>query len=188
MDPTTELMGFMERFSLKKLLVLLLVLSIAIICFFGFEAYTSHFRHQRAERQIELLERLSKIRAEQTLTKEEDAIRARILLALAEEQESFSLLGPPRSTPYSYSFSFAKFGFGALPMFLLWLPWIIIPHGGPRKQFIAHAIWMPSLMGALATLSPFDGMLMVSVVTPLAVTVIGFVVMLLIGWTIEWLR
>jgi hypothetical protein len=172
-SPADTIASFCENFTSRKFFALLIIVGIGLALFVGFEGYTSHFSISRTAQEVEILERLVKVRESSILSPDEEKIRGRLL----------SRIGAPASQPIGLpkiGWSFEKFLLGMSPWVVIGLLFLITPTSNKGAAFMG-ALFLALIFGFVASFIPGESMLLKAFVIPWGLLIIAFLLILVIG-------
>lgn len=173
--PADTIASFCENFTSRKFFALLIIVGIGLILFIGFEAYTSRFAISRTAQEVDILERLVKIREGTPLTPEEEGIRGRLL----------ARIGAPAAQPIALPriyWSFSKLLWGMSPWLLIGVLFLITPTGNKGAAFVG-AFFMALIFGFVASFIPGESLLLKVVIIPWGLLIVALGLIAVIGLT-----
>ena len=172
-SPVDTIAGFCTDFSARKFIALLVIVGFGLVLFIGFESYTSHFTIARTTQEVDILDRLVKLREGGTLTPEEEGIRSRLL----------TRIGAPTAKPIGLPkiyWSFNKLLWGMSPWLFIGFLFLITPSTSKGSAF-GGAFFMAIIFGSVASFIPGESFLMKAIVIPWGLLTIAFGLILVIG-------
>jgi len=172
-SPADTLASFCENFTSRKFFALLVIVGMGLGLFIGFEGYTSHFAIARTAQEVDILDRLVKIREGRTLSTEEEGIRIRLLTRIGAPSAQ------PIGLPKIY-WSFNKLLWGMSPWILIGVLFLITPNKNKGSAFLG-AFFMALIFGFVASFIPGEGFLMKVLIIPWGLLIIAFGLILAIG-------
>lgn len=172
--PADTIASFCENFTSRKFVALLVIVGLGLLLFVGFESYTSHFTIARTSHEVDILDRLVKIRQSTALSPEEETIRGHLL----------SRIGAPVTKPIGLPriyWSFEKLLWGMSPWLFIGALFLITPNHNKRSAF-AGALLLALVFGVVASFIPGGGFWMKAVIIPWGLLIIAFALILVIAF------
>ncbi len=162
-SPANTIVQFLENFTARKFFSLVILVTFVAFLLWGFERYTGHFSVGRTSQEVDVLEKLVKLRTTQQLSTDEEFVREALLHRLRAEGTVSTSSGVPTYTPKaaaSWKSNLASLAYrgiwGASPWIIFSLIVLIAPTNNKSSAFWG-SIFISICFGIVAMIIPSPG-------------------------------